>query len=275
MKVCVVVEGQLRAPITSGPTFKKYLVDELNADLYFYLQNFNDHKDENLNYYGGHKESVVYSNPIPNFETIFNNLCEKYNYDKKNWDTFFKRVKDDNYKLGYQKPGTCIRRMYNRYLIYEYLKDKEYDWFIISRSDMCFVEPLVTMSKLQQMVHDKLYVYKEGSYNGVNNNLIVFHKNIFNEICNYIHLFLSGKLLNFILNISRNRPFGLNEEKFFYNCLRAQNIQIDYLPIKSYICGDSVNEVTTWARIRVDPKLKKIYKYTYDYTVCLKYLNKI
>jgi hypothetical protein len=275
MKVCVIVEGQLRGAVTSGPTFKKYLVDELNADLYFYLQNFSDHKDENLNYYGENKGVVVYSNPEPNFTSTFNNLCDRYNYDKNNWNIFFNRVRDENYKLGFQKPGTCIRRMYNRYLIYEYLKDKDYDWFIISRSDMCFVDPLVTVSNLEQMSHNKLYAYKQGAYNGVNNNLIVFHKDIFNEICNYIHLFLSGKLLNFMLNIARNRTFGLNEEKFFYNCLRAQNINIEYLSIKSYICGDSLKEVTTWVKIRHDPKMNKYYKYEYDYRPCLEYLNKI
>ena len=266
MKVCVIVEGQLRAARTAGPTIKKYLVEELDADLYFYL-----HNDELMSFYGEYKDSIIYDNPKPDFGNIFKEFCITKGYSIKNWHIFKQRIHNLNYLLGYSVPGTCIRRMYNRHLIYNRLCDSDYDWFIITRSDMCFVDSLVTEEQLEKLDTNKIHVYEKGSYEGLNNNLILFHKNIFEKVCNYIDNLLSGNLYKYI--VGKPRYYKLNEEKFFHVNILYNNVDVNFIPIKSYICGDSMKEKTTWGRFKIDKANNIIHKYNYDYDECKKIKN--
>jgi len=80
-KICICIEGQLRGFNCCGPTIKEHLVEKLNADLYFIIQNFEQHNEENTKHYGFPKKIIVYDNPST-FEKIFDELCDKYNYNK-------------------------------------------------------------------------------------------------------------------------------------------------------------------------------------------------
>jgi hypothetical protein len=276
--ICVCIEGQLRGSEKCGENIKKYLIDYLKADLYFYLQNYELYNESDLKYYGEYKEKIVYDNPNPNFENIFDNLAEKFGYDKNIWRDTFTQLKerDQNFSLGYEKPGTCIRRMYNRYLIYEYFKDKNYDWYIISRSDFYFVDNFYDISNFNK---NNLYVAELGDWGGINNNLIIFNKINFEKILTYIKTFLSGQFLNIVNNKIKIRSLRkfmkiINEEKFFMFNMEIANIQISKLQLLWYISGDEITNYTSWYPFKKS-EIGDIYKYDYDYFYCQNYLQHI
>lgn len=270
MSICVCIEGQLRGSKNCGPTIKKYLVEKNNADLYFCLQNYEKHNDDNLKYYGLYKQYKIYNNPIPDFSNTFDDLCSKFNYEKK-WISNFEKILNYNWKLGYDRPGTCIRRMYNRYLIYEMLKDKQYDWFVLLRSDLFFINDFYDISAFDT---SKLYCYEKGGWGGVNNNLIVFHKNIFEKVLTYIKNFLNLSFLNFLNdNLDLNNVY-LNEEVFFMYNMKLNQIDFSFIPTVWFISGDE-GDVNTW-----DFPLRKdvngyFYKYDYDYNDAMNIIDKI
>lgn len=261
-KVCVIIEGQLRGSENCGPTIKKYLVDFLNADLYFYVQNYEHHLDENFDFYGECIGKIIYDNPSPDFEDTFNKLCLSKNIDQKKWKENFHFFKDDNYKLGYysNKPGTCIRRMYNRHLIYEKFKDSDYEWFVILRSDMYFYK---NFPNILDFSSENLYTYKLGKHDGTNNNLIVFNKKIIREILNYIDLFLDGSLITYTMK--NNTIKFLNEEKFFDLALKTSNTRnMDLDDICCFISSNLNDTFTTWEKLKRAENY--MYKYLYDFT---------
>jgi hypothetical protein len=268
-KVCVCIEGQIRGAKRCGPTIQKYLIDRLNADLYIIAQKYEKHDDQKLKCYGNAKKIILYDNPIPSFEKTFDDLCETFNYDKSIWrETFSQIPNEENYKLGFDKPGTCIRRMYNRYLIYNELKNCDYDWFIILRSDLYFVDDFYDVSQLKI---DCLNIHENGGWGGYNNNLIAFSKYSFENVLNYIQSFLNGKMLHYYLNINNIIFYTLNEEKFFALNMMANDVEINYIKNMWYISADETDEYTTWASI------KQIngdyYKYDYDYFEAQDYIN--
>lgn len=266
-KTCVCIEGQLRGSKRCGPTIKKYLVEKLNADLYLFLQNYEKHKEYNIKYYGNPKKVIIYDNPYPNFEKIFDNLCNKFNCDKSKWRETFTKLIDGNYMLGYEKPGTCIRRMYNRYLIFNELQNSDYEWFVILRSDLYFVDYFYDLSQLK---NDCLNLYKKGDWGGLNNNFLVFHKSLFENVLNYIKFFLNGNVLNYYLNNYDNSD-EINEEKFFHINMKINNIKFNYIENMWYISADDLEETTTWAKIQKSNN-GDYFKYNYDY---LDAINKI
>lgn len=270
-KICVIIEGQLRGSENCGPTIQKYVVEHLNADLYFYVQNYELHDDSFFEYYGAYKEKIIYDNPSPDFEQVFNSIASNKNIEKEKWKTNFNYFIDNNYKLGYdnKKPGTCIRRMYNRHLIYEKFKDYDYDWYIILRSDMYFYEKfhdIITFSK------DSLHVSNFGNWNGINNNLIVFNKQIMKNVLNYLELFLNGSLITFSTKNKINKT--LNEERFFKLACYASNVKIKHMKTTfCFISGNKNQKFTTWSNLY--SYFDYVYKYEYDFKQFLEYTNQL
>ncbi|MBN2535143.1 MAG: alpha-1,2-fucosyltransferase [Spirochaetales bacterium] len=224
------------------------MIDALNADLIIYAQNtprINSRKAAKR--YGPHIGCMFYDNPEPSFEKIFDDLRRErsINFD---WRENFNRIKDLNFSLGFSRPGTCIRRMYNRHLLKKYLEDeilprRDYDYFIVTRSDIWFFEdfPFYEITS-----PDTLYSSATQSANGINNNVIVFGKNLLNPVLNYISLFLDGSMA---------QPGGaLNEEMFFLRAMQLQNVSNTPVNNTWFISADSLEEYTTWGKIKYQDK---------------------
>lgn len=257
-KICVCIEGQLRGSKTCGPTIKKHLIEPLNADLYFFIQNYEYHDSNNLKYYGEYKDLYIYKNP-DTFEDIFNNLCDYYGYEKNIWKETFRIIKNENYTDGYDKPGVCMRRMYNRYLIYENMKLKNYEWFIISRSDLYFVQDIQDITKLDK---NTIYATDIAYFNGINNNMMIFHKNMFEKTLTYIKLFLNNSFSNYFIN--NNLKDSLNEELFFSYCIDIYDIPFGYIKNITYKSADDIDDYTTCGKI-CKSNTGDLYKYEDEY----------
>lgn len=265
--ICVCIEGQLRGSKTCGPTIKKHLIDKLDADLYFCLQNYSNHNQLGLKDYGSCIEYHIYDNPEPDFSLIFNNLCESYNLPKDTWKANFHFIKDENWTLGYNRPGTCIRRMYNRMLIYEMLKHKSYEWYILSRSDLFFIDDFFDISFFDP---NFLHYCERGGWGGINNNLLVFHRDLFDKVLLYITNFFDMKLL--MCYKSQQIFTAINEEKFFMLNMLINSVPIKHIPLRWFISADE-GDISTWADIRKDSE-GRLYKYDYDHDACIDYINR-
>jgi len=258
--ICVCIEGELRGYKNCGPTIKKNLIEHLNANLYFCLQKTSDYNEDNLSYYGNYKELLIYENPTPNFKDTFNNLCKDFDIDENKWEKIFDILIDDNYKLGYDKPGTCIRRMYNRYLIYKMLVNTNYEWFIILRSDLYFNDLFYSINYFDKGV---LTISKNYNWSRCNNNMMIFDRSIFENVLLYIKNFLNNNLLNFIIN-NNILDVKVNEEIFFIYNMLINNVNINKIHNKWYISADNINDNTTWGTIKESSE-GHLFKYEDDY----------
>lgn len=84
-KICVCIEGQLRGGERCCKNIKKYLIDYLDADLICCIQNHESIDNNDINFCGRCVETMFYNNPVPNFSTTFNNLCEEFGIEKDSW----------------------------------------------------------------------------------------------------------------------------------------------------------------------------------------------
>jgi hypothetical protein len=240
MKVCIVLEGKLKAPEKCGPNIKKYLVDELDeyAELNLVIQESEQNMLQYISLYGNHNKALMYKNPVPDFRSVFNYICKLKNYNPSTWELFYEQFINHKNKSSIE---SFIKKMYNRHIIYDIFKTElhNYDWFIITSPNMYFINKLLTKKSFENMDTNTLYVNKDDSIiEGINNDLLIFHKNIFNEVCDYIHLFLCGNLFYYYKkNISGNKSSNINltESQLFKLCMQFKNINIQYLNYRNYI----------------------------------------
>jgi hypothetical protein len=230
MKVCVVLEGQLKYPQKCGPNIKKYLVDEIDADveLNFVIQESEENMLQYISLYGDHNKALMYKNPVPDFSSVFNYICKLRNYNASNWILFYEKFINPKNKDTFQM---FINKMYNRHIIYDIFKtENTFDWFIITSPNMYFINKLFTKKIFESMDKSTLYITKDDKT--FNDNLLVFHKNIFIQVCEYIHLFLSGNLYYYF---NKNPNLDMNEGELFKLCMKFKNIKIQYLNNRNYL----------------------------------------
>lgn len=266
-KICVCIEGQLRGAKRCGPTIKKYLIDRYNADLFFCIQNYVEHDSSNIELYGKNKGVFLYDNPEPSFKHIFNKVCKEYAIDPK-WEQTFDQVPSRNYTLGYATNGTCMRRMYNRFLFYNIIRHYDYDWFVVTRSDYYMVMDFHDVTKFDKSA---VHCFPLCSWGGENNNLIVFHKSQLKPVMTYIFNLLNGSFLEKYLSIPNRSSLIMNEEKFFQLNMNINNVLIRHMENICYMSADRVDGYTTYGAIKQAPN-GDIYKYD-DYHHTMKLLQ--
>lgn len=217
-KVCVCIEGQLMKSEDCGISMKKHLIDKLNADLFIFVQNYIGHDNKNIFNYG--LKYFTYDNPIPNFTIYFDQLCDYNNLDKSLWRKTLETL-DGDYKLGFDKPGICIRKMFNRYILFSELKNLDHEWFIVTRSDLLFVNDF----DLSELKDDCLNIALVD--NLYDNDLIAFHKSNLEKILNYIIYFLNGSVLEKYKSSYNNQK--INEQTFFKMNMEISNVNVHFI----------------------------------------------
>lgn len=217
-KVCVCIEGQLMKSEDCATSMKKHLIDKLNADLLVCVQNYIGHDNKNILNYG--LKYFTYDNPIPNFTIYFDQLCDYNNLDKSLWRKTLETL-DGDYKLGFDKPGICIRKMFNRYILFSELKNLDHEWFIVTRSDLLFVNDF----DLSELKDDCLNIALVD--NLYDNDLIAFHKSNLEKILNYIIHFLNGSVLEKYKSSYNNQK--INEQTFFKMNMEISNVNVHFI----------------------------------------------
>ena len=246
-RFCVIVEGQLRGSRRCGPNMRKHLIDPLGADLIIHAQHTPEYDTaECAERYGEAKDIRAYDNPTPDFSQIFDALRAEYGCDF-DWRDTFKKIHSSNIHLGFDGPGTCIRRMYNRHRLYRQLQTADYDWYVLTRSDMYF---LADFPINECPDPNLLYSANGGRCGGINNNLLVFGKPLLEKALNYITLFLNGAIAG-LGNQDISSPHGMGEEEFFARAMALQNVQQADIRHIWFISADSTSELCTWRDSRV------------------------
>jgi len=244
--ICVCYEGEFRGSKTCYPTIKKHIVERFHTDEIMCIQTNPkvtiDDSVDLTKFVHVH----TYANPQPDFTLRFDKLCDKYGYSKENWRTSFEKITGSNWMLGFssEKPGTCIRRMYNRYVLLDILKKYDYEWIVLTRSDLHFVR-----SPDAAVLFDrtKIVVAAIGSYGHINNNFVVFHKDHMQQVLGYIHHFLDTAFVNHMRSKNYEKT---NEEGFFETMMQLSNVKHTKTDSCWYISADSVEDHTTWATIK-------------------------
>ena len=244
---------------------RRYLVEALNADLIVYAQQSSEYDTEQCaKYYGPAVYCQAYENPSPDFSKIFDTLRAEYNYDF-NWRDTFKRVKSYNYRLGFDGPGTCIRRMYNRHLIYRHVQNADYDQYIVARSDLYFLDAF-PINQCQDL--NTLYSAAVGQWRGLNNNLLVFGAPLREAVLNYITRFLDGSIAG---RGNSPTPHGMNEEEFFKRAMDLQKVRQATLRHNWFISADSREELCTWQHASIHKHASGLlYKYRAEFETAYK-----
>jgi len=221
--VCICIEGEIKSENTSALSIKKHLINKLNADIFLCVQNYIGFQYDNIvDYTSTYIKYILYNNPIPNFSTTFDELCNFYNINPCIWRKTFETIHGD-YKLGFDKPGLCIRRMFNRYILLNELKKLDYEWFIITRSDLHFINDFNDISQLK---YDCLNIFSNDS-DMYNNDFIAFHKSNLEKILNYIIHFLNGSVLEKYKSNYNNQK--IDEQTFFKINMEISNVNIHFI----------------------------------------------
>ena len=253
---CVIIEGQLRGSRRCGPTIRRHVVEALNADLVIYAQHTPEYDTaECARHYGPAAYFHAYENPTPDFSDIFDALRAELQCDF-DWRDTFKQIRSYNYHLGFDRPGTCIRRMYNRHLLYRHLQNADYDRYILMRSDLYFLADFPIAACPDP---NTLYGADVMRWRGINNNLLVFGAPLREKVLNYITLFLDGSIAR--LGHSPT-PLGMNEEEFFHRAMTLQSVNSATFKHNWFISADSLDELITWKSdtVRQHPN-GQLYKY--------------
>ena len=261
---CVIIEGQLRGSRQCGPRIHRHLVEALDADLVICAQYTPEYDTQRCaQRYGEAVRYLAYNNPTRDFSDIFDTLCTEYGFTF-DWRETFRRVKSYNYHLGFDQPGTCIRRMYNRHRVYKLLQGCEYQWYILARSDLYF---LADFPIDQCRDPGKLYSAAVGQWRGINNNLLMFGSPLRRAVLNYITLFLDGSIAR--LGNSPT-PWGMNEEEFFKRAMDLQSVPQQTLHHNWFISADSTDELCTWGAASIHQHASGLlYKYQEEFDSAL------
>ena len=242
---------------------RRHLIDALGADLIIHAQHTPEYNiAECAARYGEAEDTRVYENPAPDFSRIFDALRAelKYEFD---WRDMFKQIKSANYHLGFDGPGTCIRRMYNRHLIHRQLQElqADYDWYILTRSDMFFLDDF----PMHQCTNpNTLYSAAVGCWRGINNNLLVFGAPLREKVLNYITLFLEGSMARIGNPITPRE--GMGEEEFCKRGMDLQQVNQATINHNWFISADSEDELRTWESTSIHRHANgQLYKYKEEF----------
>ena len=242
-RFCVIIEGNLRGSRRCGPNMRRHLIDALGADLIIHAQHAPEYDTaECARRYGPAKAYRAYANPIPDFSDIFDALRAEYGYEF-DWRDTFKMIRSSNIHLGLDGPGSNIRRMYNRHRIYRQLQQADYDRYILTRSDMYFLADFPIDECPDPGL---LYSANGGRYGGINNNLVVFGKPLFEKVLNYITLFLDGSIARLGNQGMQDSDYGMGEEMFFARAMALSGVQQADIRHTWFISADGPNEASTW-----------------------------
>ena len=173
----VIILGQARAHQLTWPSFKKSLLDELDADLALCVGESPDNNHSNL-YWANAKFRWT----VPEYED-FGDGFDQIQLDRygevTNWREIL-RVKDQwlgGIKGQGEQPGSAGILIYFRAKLYEFLiKGKiteRYDRFIITRSDFIWEVPHYTMDRLNP---DFIWIPYGEFYGGVTDRHVILSR---------------------------------------------------------------------------------------------------
>jgi hypothetical protein len=235
-RYAVCIYGQLRAINVVLENLNKFLIEELNADLYLLVQYSNTSIDEYINLFNT-EDKIIYH--PPDVTTIFRN----YNLLKKN----------NNYINN-----PYLQLYYNWHKINETFGDifeQNYEYIILTRSDYLHLLPFPNILNYCNN-NDTFWCYDGHEWGGINSTLICVSSKYIKQYLSSFYKYLQNRYNVRYLN---NNDF--NVERFLNLIFYKFNWKIGKIENNAFITATDLNEITTWGQIEYCPKKNLFFKY--------------
>lgn len=234
-KYAVCMYGQLRAANTVYENLNKFLINELEADLYVLVQQTKTDIDKYINLFNT-ENKLIYDPPD------VRNLFINHKLLKQN----------DNYIID-----ACLQLYYNWNKINEIFGDifeKNYEYIILTRSDYLHICPFPNI--LNICSKDVFWCYDGHEWGGINSTLICVSSKYIKEYLSAFYNYLQDHN-----NIDYLNTLTINVEGFTKIIFDKFNWKIGKIEPNAFITATNLNEITTWAAISYCPNNNVYYKY--------------
>ena len=256
-KYAVCLWGQLRATDAIIENFYKNLIEPLNADIFFMLQEPTN--GNNINQFN---------------KNVINGLI----YDPPNDETICMNLKDIKSILNSSKPYGCnIYRIFqNWYMIEDYfgeLFENNYEYIILSRTDFNHLIPFPDIINLSN--NDSIiWNYDGHDYGGINSTLVCVPSKFIKEylVLFFIHLNNDAHLKKYIEMINEDK--GFNIERLMKIGYDYKKWNIGKIENNAFIAANDTDEVTNWGKIQYSPEHDCYYKYENTFNAAINSLEK-
>jgi hypothetical protein len=277
-KVLVCLLASTRAHQLTFPSFKRHVLDELNADLALALA-----IDENYDYANRYWQHAKYRWTAPNFSDVGELfdlaqrwLCHQHNMPAQDWRPMLqiRGIWQGGIRSPYPQQTMSSIQTFCRWLLLSGLQQDEildrYDRFVISRSDFVWLCPHPPLSILDR---NAIWVPDGEDYSGLNDrHLVVSRADVVNCL-NVIDDILLRPIQ--LYEEMRNEPghYYWNNELFFAHHLRRKGLfdKVKRFAYVMYMARQASDENPTWSRGRYEPAVRHYVKYDKEFRAARSY----
>jgi hypothetical protein len=248
-KYAVCMYGQLRACGTILENLNKFLIEELNADLYLVAQYTGTDIDNYINLFNTENKIIYHPPDVTKIFINYDLLEKKNNYLDK----------------------SCLQLYYNMYIINNIFGDileKNYEYIILTRSDYLHLFPFPNILNLCNK-DDIFWCYGGHEWMGVNSTLIGVSSKYIKEYLSSFYNYLQDPS-----NINYLNNSYLNAEQFIKIIFDKFNWKTGKIEPNAFITATNLNELTTWSAVKYCPEKNVYYKYDGQLQQAFDSLNK-
>jgi hypothetical protein len=250
MKFAFLVMCELRGVKSTIDGLYKNLINQYDADIFICVQKTFPDDEERMNLF---KEKVVYrelyDRPDPVAYFGENNISNVGHDRDANWNAY----SNLQIYINYHKMAKVIENVYD-----------QYEYFIILRTDSQILFPFPD-KQLFEIAPETIYL-TDSNYCKIWGDIGfpgIIHKKYILELLNcYYNSIVYHR--QYILEIINCENIELNQERFFYVCLRVLNLLDKIKKIKNlnyFWTAEIVNDYTTWSIPHMHPTHNVISKY--------------
>jgi len=235
-KYAVCMYGQLRAISTVLENLNKFLIEELQADLYLLVQYSDTDIDNYINLFNTNNKFIYHP---PDVTQVFIN----YELLQKN----------NNYINN-----PYLQLYYNWHKINEIYGDifeKNYEYIILTRSDFLHLFPFPNILNIDSD-NDIFWCYEGHEWGGINSTLICVSSKYIKEYLSSFYNYLQDSN-----NINYLNGCNLNVEQFLKIIFDNFNWKVGKIENNSFITATNLNEITTWGAITYHCEKNVYFKY--------------
>ena len=268
-RVLVCVTCSTRGHEVTFPSFKRQVLDELNADLALAIAI--DHRYDHSNPFWQHAR---YRWTIPDshdygeaFDSAQRWLCQRDNIPAPDWRSIL-RIK--GIWLGgigppETQPSACALALFCRSLLLRHLQQDglldRYDRFVITRSDFMWLCPHPPLSILDQ---HRIWIPEGEDYGGLADRHLVVSRD---DVVNGLNLIEAILLRPLELYEQMKHQDEWNSEEFLLHHFTRNGLvhKVSRFPAVMYLARYKRDHTPTWSRGRYDAALGHFIKYDTEF----------
>ena len=272
-KIAVCLWGTFRGPKSSLPTLYEHIIKPYNADVFASLNSFYEDDVQRLSILKDCGTNIVSSEILK--QEDLTNVFPKSFYEKliPKAQEFLNRF--NQFQINYLGPlvgsHTSLIIRLNWYRLSSLIEKhiNNYDYFIITRPDHCYIFPLWDKSLMNNEV---IVQYDAHRYGGVNADFVVVpRKFVLDWLRKSIDYLTNDTLQDIVLSEFVDKNIFQNSESYTSFITQQCGWNITTMNINSFISADSYDENTSCIGIKYSGT--HYYKYIEQYEQCMKNRN--